>query len=105
MPFRLNNFVEAYLKRIEMPEDLPLTLWHGKGCENCGNTGYKGRIGIYELLNVDERFHEPILQRASSQEYSRLAREGGMKTMFEDGLVKATLGQTTAEELVRVTKV
>merc|ERR1711916_168904 len=72
--------------RIEMPEELPLTLWQGTGCDHCSNTGYKGRIGIYELLNVDERFHEPILQRASSQEYSRLAREGGMKTMFEDGL-------------------
>ena len=49
--------------------------------------------------------HEPILKRTSSQEYSKLAAEGGMKTMFQDGLTKATLGQTTLEELVRVTKV
>ena len=91
--------------RVEMPEGLPQQLWQGTGCDHCANTGYKGRIGIYELLNVDERFHEPILQRASAQVYSRLAAEGGMKTMFEDGLTKATLGQTTLEELMRVTKV
>ena len=91
--------------RIHMPDDLPLQLWQGTGCDDCGNTGYKGRIGIYELLNVDDRFHEPILRRASSQEYSKLAEEVGMKTMFEDGLTKATLGQTTLEELVRVTKI
>ena len=44
--------------RIEMPEGLPSRLWQGIGCDHCDNTGYKGRIGIYELLNVDDRFHE-----------------------------------------------
>lgn len=91
--------------RVEMPNELPLQLWQGTGCDDCENTGYKGRIGIYELLNVDDRFHEPILKRASSQEYAKLAAEAGMKTMFEDGLTKATLGQTTLEELMSVTKI
>jgi type IV pilus assembly protein PilB len=91
--------------RVEMPNELPLQLWQGTGCDDCENTGYKGRVGIYELLNVDDRFHEPILKRASSQEYAKLAAEAGMKTMFEDGLTKATLGQTTLEELMSVTKI
>lgn len=90
--------------KVHMPEELPMQLWRGKGCDQCNKTGYKGRIGIYELLEVDDRFHEPILNRVSSQEYLRLAREGGMKTMFDDGLAKATLGLTTLDELVRVTR-
>ena len=81
-----------------------MQLWRGKGCDQCNKSGYKGRIGVYELLEVDDRFHEPILNRVSSQEYMRLAREGGMKTMFDDGLAKATLGLTTLDELVRVTR-
>lgn len=89
---------------VKMPEELPMQLWRGKGCDQCNKTGYKGRIGVYELLEVDDRFHEPILNRESSQEYMRLAREGGMKTMFDDGLAKATLGLTTLDELVRVTR-
>jgi type IV pilus assembly protein PilB len=90
--------------KVKMPEELPMQLWRGKGCEQCNKTGYKGRIGVYELLDVDDRFHEPILNRVSSQDYLRLAREGGMKTMFDDGLAKATLGLTTLDELVRVTR-
>jgi len=89
---------------VKMPEELPMQLWRGKGCDQCNKTGYKGRIGVYELLEVDDRFHEPILNRESSQEYMRLAREGGMKTMFDDGLAKATLGLTSLDELVRVTR-
>ena len=55
-------------------------------------------------MMVDEHFHEPIIKRASAQEYFRLAREQGMRTMFEDGLRKALNGQTTIEELLRVTR-
>ena len=52
---------------------------------------------------LDERFHDPILRRAGSHEYLSLAREKGMRTMFEDGLAKALRGLTTVEELLRVT--
>jgi general secretion pathway protein E len=54
---------------------------------------------------LDERFHDPILRRAGAPEYQRLARERGMRTMFEDGLLKATQGLTTIEELLRVTQI
>jgi type IV pilus assembly protein PilB len=79
-------------------------LWHGAGCPVCNNSGYKGRVGVFELMNINEKFHDPILRRAGGQEYLRLARENGMLTMFEDGLVKATQGVTTIEELLRVTR-
>ncbi len=96
---------EVFAKsRVDIPENLPLRLWRGMGCRACGNSGYKGRIGIYELMTIDEGIHDPILHRASASEFLRLARERGMRTMFEDGLIKATRGQTTIEELLRVTR-
>jgi len=86
------------------PEGMPARLWKGKGCAECKSSGYRGRIGIYELMTVDDRFHDPIVARAGAPEYLRLAQKGGMRTMFEDGVLKATQGMTTMEELLRVTR-
>jgi type II secretory ATPase GspE/PulE/Tfp pilus assembly ATPase PilB-like protein len=82
----------------------PARMWRGRGCAKCKQTGYRGRIGIYELMRLDERFHDPIVRRAGAPEYLRLARETGMRTMFEDGLLKVSMGVTTLEELLRVTR-
>ena len=87
------------------PQMLPGRLWRGAGCAACNNTGYKGRLGIYELMVLDERFHDPILHRLGAPDFLRLARERGMRTMFEDGLLKAGQGLTTVEELLRVTRI
>ncbi len=81
----------------------PPRLWRGAGCPECNRSGYKGRIGIFELMVLDERFHDPILRRSGAPEYLRLAQEKGMRTMFEDGLRQAVQGITTIEELLRVT--
>jgi type II secretory ATPase GspE/PulE/Tfp pilus assembly ATPase PilB-like protein len=89
---------------LPLPTDGPVKLWKGRGCSKCKNSGYKGRLGIYELLVNDERFHLPIANRAGASEYFRIAREGGMVTMFEDGMIKALKGLTTVEEVVRVTR-
>ncbi len=80
------------------------SLWQGKGCAECKGSGYRGRVGVYELMTIDERFHDPIVHRAGAPEYLRLAQERGMRTMFEDGVIKATQGTTTIEELLRVTR-
>jgi type IV pilus assembly protein PilB len=90
--------------KIEPPSGVPLRLWQGKGCPACNQSGYKGRLGIYELMILDERFHDPILHRAGAPEFSRLGREKGMRSMFDDGVLKAMRGLTTIEELLRVTK-
>jgi type IV pilus assembly protein PilB len=82
----------------------PLKLWRGRGCPDCNQSGYKSRQGIFELMKLDERFHDPIIHRAGAPEYLRLARERGMHTMFEDGLFKVSKGVTTIEELLRVTR-
>jgi type IV pilus assembly protein PilB len=87
------------------PRPSPLKLWRGAGCSVCNRTGYKGRVGIYELMVLDERYHDPILRRAGAPEFLRLAQERGMRTMFEDGLIKAMQGLTTVEELLRITRV
>jgi len=90
--------------KLEPPAGLPVQLWRGAGCAECKGSGYKGRKGIFELMMLDERFHEPIVRRASAQEYFRLAREKGMRTMFEDGLRKVVQGVTTLEELMEATR-
>ncbi len=79
-----------------------VTLYKGKGCEACGGTGFKGRVGIYELLEITPEIEELIIQRATSAELSEAARKKGMKLMFEDGFDKALSGLTTMEELMRV---
>jgi type II secretory ATPase GspE/PulE/Tfp pilus assembly ATPase PilB-like protein len=80
----------------------PVTLYRGKGCEACSGTGYRGRIGIYELLPVTPAIEELILRRASSSELNETAVKEGMRLMFEDGLDKVLAGVTTIEELLRV---
>src|SRR5436190_1733558 len=77
---------------LKPPAGLPLQLSEGAKCVDCNNTGYRGRKGIFEVMTLDERFHDPIVQRAGSPDFFRLAREGGMTTMFEDGLRKAVQG-------------
>lgn len=81
-----------------------LKLYRGRGCTVCNQSGYKGRIGIYELMIIDERFHDPIIKRAGAPEFERLGNERGMTSMFDDGIIKATQGVTTVEELLRVTR-
>ena len=84
--------------------EVPLRLWQGRGCLECKQTGYRGRRAIFELMVLDERFHDPIIRRAGAPEYLRLAREHGMQSMFEDGLRKVLAGTTTIEEVLSATR-
>lgn len=82
---------------------LPKVLYRGKGCKSCGHSGLKGRIGIYEALNLDDELRRYIVSPEFSLDGLRdLARKKGMVTMFEDGLRKAERGMTTVEEVLRV---
>jgi|HubBroStandDraft_1064217.scaffolds.fasta_scaffold00076_25 general secretion pathway protein E len=73
------------------------------GCSACFGTGYKGRLGIYELVLVTPDLHDGILHRAQSSEIAAVARGHGYRTLREDGLVKARRGETSIEEVLRVT--
>jgi type II secretory ATPase GspE/PulE/Tfp pilus assembly ATPase PilB-like protein len=85
-----------------LPKRKSLTFYKGKGCDACGGTGFRGRIGIYELLAVTPALEALIIRHASSTEINEQARRDGMTTMFEDGLEKVLAGMTTIEELKRV---
>src|SRR5579862_9805641 len=74
----------------------------GRGCEECSNSGAKGRMAIHELLVVNEEVRELITRRASEHAIRKAARDAGMRTLLEDGIVKAAAGLTTLEEVVRV---
>jgi len=76
----------------------------GKGCKNCDNTGYKGRVGLYEVLAISEEIKDLILKRVSSSQIQQKAIEQGMVTMLQDGILKAMDGITSMEEVWRVTK-
>jgi len=78
------------------------TFYHGKGCSRCFHTGYRGRIGLFEILEISKAIAEMISQRSSSQAILQKAREEGMTTMMEDGVQKAILGVTTLREVIRV---
>ena len=77
-------------------------VYKGKGCEECGESGYMGRICINEVLVADSEIREAILRRASANEIKKIAIKNGMTTMFEDGFQKVKNGLTTIEEVLRV---
>jgi type IV pilus assembly protein PilB len=86
------------------PEDAATVVpFHGKGCERCNNTGYKGRIGLYEVMEITDELRELILVGASALELRRKAVEDGMISLRGSGLRKIAQGVTTVEEVVRET--
>lgn len=74
----------------------------GRGCPNCHHTGYKGRLGVYEFLRMNQAIREMTFNREPSQAIRRQARLLGMKTLLEDGVVKAMAGTTTLEEILSI---
>ena len=80
------------------------TFMKGRGCSNCQKSGYKGRLGIFELMIMNNKIRELAFQGAATQEIRRAAVSQGMRVMFEDGVAKALRGITTLDEVFRVSK-
>ena len=78
-------------------------MTRGRGCEQCAGTGYRGRVGIYESFTVDDEARALMMERRPAAEIRRAAMARGMRTMLQDGFAKALLGETTVEEIYRVT--
>jgi len=78
------------------------TYYRSKGCGYCKNTGFHGRLGIFELMVIDDKIRKLISTKASSEEIRKAAQEAGMRTLREDGLARARTGITTLEEVMRV---
>ena len=93
---RLFPHAERYFLDGEVP------LYRGKGCSACGGTGFRGRIGIYELLVMTQEIEDIIVKRGTTAEINNIARAQGMLTLFEDGLQKVKNGLSTIDELLRV---
>lgn len=95
-----------YLRRIGFPENEIETakFWRGVGCEQCRELGYQGRMGIYELLILNEAVRPLVLSRAPSSTIAQRAMEHGMRTLRTDGWNKVKAAQTTIEEVLRVTQ-
>lgn len=99
----LESTVGESLKRFF--SDDKLTLYRGKGCSNCGFTGYKGRSGIYQLIVMSEELREAVMKNPTSSTVSKIARAQGSLSMFEDGVEKVKLGITTLDEVMRVAQI
>ena len=101
------GLVKDLIKAKELPAGAKaesLTLARGKGCTKCGGEGYRGRIGIYEVLQMSPAIAAQVAKRSNTDEIRKTALAEGMLTMFHDGLIKATRGLTTLTEILRVTK-
>jgi len=96
-----------YLRRIGFPAEEIETakFWRGAGCEDCRQLGYQGRMGIYELLILNEGLRPLILNRAAATTIAQKAIDFGMRTLRTDGWNKVRASQTTIEEVLRVTQV
>jgi len=96
-----------YLERIGFPaaDIATAKVWHGVGCEKCRMLGYQGRKGIYELLLVTEAVRPLILSRAPATTIAQRAMDAGMRTLRTDGWNKVKAGETTIEEILRVTQI
>jgi general secretion pathway protein E len=94
----------ADLEALGVDPSRDYALFHGKGCDECRGTGYRGRFGIYELFPITEEVRGLVLRRASTPEIRRHAIEAGMVSLRLDGWLKAREGLTTVEEILRVTQ-
>jgi type IV pilus assembly protein PilB len=96
---------EEQLMELELrPDDVAgKVFYYGKGCDNCNNTGYKGRLGLYEIMLLDDDMRDMIIKHASTQVLRMEARKRGMRTLRSAGLLAIYDGITTIEEVVRET--
>ena len=99
-PLPLQALVEAGFDPDEAASVVPKK---GTGCDKCNNTGYKGRVGLYEVMEISEELRELVLVGASALELRRKAVEEGMLTLRQSGLRKVKDGHTTIEEVARET--
>ncbi len=84
------------------PDNLPELIYRAKGCKKCGGTGYRGRMGVHEVLMVSEEISRLTVDEATAEEIKQVAIQEGMLTLRQDGLEKVRMGQTSVEEIVRV---
>ena len=101
-PYRVPaSFLSKFGYKTEDP-NAQVTLYEGKGCEECRYKGYKGRVGLYELMTINEEIAELVVRRAPVADIRDAAKANGMRELREDGLIKILEGMTTPDEVMRV---
>ena len=98
----MTDIFREQVKGIGLKIEPPQMIYKGEGCNVCGFSGYRGQVGIFEILYVSDAIRELIIAKAPTNIIKKKAREEGMKIMFEDGLSKIETGLTTLEEVLRV---
>ena len=104
MDFTRSELLKHFSKDLLLkyfPEGESITTYHGTGCKLCHNTGYKGRLGVFEVLEVSQEIRKLI---ADAEVINKQAIKEGMQSMLDDALIKVQKGSTTIEEVIRVTK-
>jgi type II secretory ATPase GspE/PulE/Tfp pilus assembly ATPase PilB-like protein len=108
----LTHGMEEEIKKhlVNVPQDYivgfdpkSLKIYKGEGCEKCGHTGYAGRFGIFEVMPVTMEIQDFILGKAAVHKIYEAAAKLGMITMKQDGIIKLLRGETTMDEIIRVT--
>lgn len=92
------------IKKIFFKENKKIRVYYGKGCPICHNTGYEGRIGIFEVMEITEDIKKAIMEKKNASEIEKIAIKEKMTTMIDDGFEKVTQGITTIEEVIRAVK-
>jgi type IV pilus assembly protein PilB len=95
--------IAEQIKKITSP-NYKMKLFRGKGCEKCGNEGFKGRFGIYECLKMSDEIGQLTLKSSPESEIDKVSREQGMLTLLQDGYLRVLEGKTTIEEIMRVAR-
>ena len=101
-PYQLPEHLRPYVEQGGINDD---ELYHGVGCEACRNSGYLGRVGVYEMLTIDDAFRNVINKDCSVSAMRKVFRRRCNSTLFTDGLAKVKQGLTTIEEILRVTEI
>jgi type II secretory ATPase GspE/PulE/Tfp pilus assembly ATPase PilB-like protein len=98
----IRDFGEAEFQRLGLPLDESVQLLRGKGCDSCKHTGYRGRAAIHELLIVSDEIKAMIVARSRVSDILRQARQEGMTTLVQDGIVKVLFGVTDFRQVKAV---
>src|SRR5262249_9656904 len=95
-----NRLLEAGMPESELPN---MRAMKGRGCDRCSGTGYKGRVGLFEIMEISEHLRDLVISNAQIADIRRAATEEGMSTLRNSGLMKVRDGVTTLDEVVRET--
>ncbi len=100
--YQVSEHIRKYMERAGID---PGQIYHGAGCDHCRNSGYVGRMGIYEMLIIDDLFRDMINKDSSMNNMRRVFHEKGLRNLFDDGIIKVKQGLTTIDEVLRVTEI